>query len=337
VNLNRLEQILERAASKRITVIGDLMLDEFVWGKVGRISPEAPVPIVEVTGESLYPGGAANVARNLREFVDHVAVIGMLGQDRSGRQLRELLAEQNIDTSRAIEEERFRTIVKTRIIALHQQVVRVDREKILTPSSAQIAMAVAAVRDSLKETDAIIFEDYGKGFVTTELVTQIARDAAAARKIVAADPNPRHSVDWRGVTVIKPNRAEAFLAAGIPWRDADEAPTKDTELERTGEALLKKWETQYVLITLGEHGMMLFQQSQAPHYIRTKARQVFDVSGAGDTAIALFTLGLVSGATAIEAAEIANHGSAVVVSKLGTATVTRDELIASFRADSEDA
>jgi len=337
VNLNRLEQILERAASKRITVIGDLMLDEFVWGKVGRISPEAPVPIVEVTGESLYPGGAANVARNLREFVDHVAVIGMLGQDRSGRQLRELLADQNIDTSSAIEEERFRTIVKTRIIALHQQVVRVDREKILTPSSAQIAMAVAAVRDSLKETDAIIFEDYGKGFVTTELVTQIARDAAAARKIVAADPNPRHSVDWRGVTVIKPNRAEAFLAAGIPWRDADEAPTKDTELERTGEALLKKWETQYVLITLGEHGMMLFQQSQAPHYIRTKARQVFDVSGAGDTAIALFTLGLVSGATAIEAAEIANHGSAVVVSKLGTATVTRDELIASFRADSEDA
>jgi D-beta-D-heptose 7-phosphate kinase/D-beta-D-heptose 1-phosphate adenosyltransferase len=196
---------------------------------------------------------------------------------------------------------------------------------------------VAAVRDSIKETDAIIFEDYGKGFVTTELVTQVARDAAAARKIVAADPNPRHSVDWRGVTVVKPNRAEAFLAAGIPWRDADEAPTKDTELERTGEVLLKKWATQYVLITLGEHGMMLFQQSQAPHYIRTKARQVFDVSGAGDTAIALFTLGLVSGATPIEAAEIANHGSAVVVSKLGTATVTRDELIASFRADSEDA
>ena len=337
MNFDRLEQILERAASRRITVIGDLMLDEFVWGKVGRISPEAPVPIVEVTGESLYPGGAANVARNLREFVDRVAVIGMLGQDRSGRQLRELLADQNIDTSSAIEEESFRTIVKTRIIALHQQVVRVDREKILTPSSAQIAMAVAAVRDSLKETDAIIFEDYGKGFVTTELVTQIARDAAAARKIVAADPNPRHFVDWRGVTVIKPNRAEAFLAAEIPWRDADEAPMKDTDLERAGEALLKQWETQYVLITLGEHGMMLFQQNEAPYYIRTKARQIFDVSGAGDTAIALFTLGLVCGASAIEAAEIANYGSAVVVSKLGTATVTRDELIASFRADSEDA
>jgi rfaE bifunctional protein kinase chain/domain len=336
MKLDRLEQILERAASRRITVIGDLMLDEFVWGKVGRISPEAPVPVVEVTGESFYPGGAANVARNLREFVDHVAVIGMLGKDRSGRQLRELLAGQNIDTSNAIEDESFCTIVKTRIIALHQQVVRVDREKIVTPSSAQIAKAVAAVRESLNKTDAIIFEDYGKGFVTTELVTQTARQAAAAGKIVAADPNPRHSVDWRGVTVVKPNRAEAFLAAGIPWRDAEEPLKKDTDLEQVGKALLKKWETQFVLITLGEQGMMLFQQNDAPHYIRTKARQVFDVSGAGDTAIALFTLGLVSGATPIEAAEIANHGSAVVVSKLGTATVTRDELIASFREDSKD-
>ena len=336
MNLDRLKQILERAASRRITVIGDLMLDEFVWGKVGRISPEAPVPVVEVTGESFYPGGAANVARNLREFVDQVAVIGMLGNDRSGQQLRRLLAEQEIDTSHTIEDENFCTIVKTRIIALHQQVVRVDREKIVTPSKAQIAKAVAAVRDSIKETDAIIFEDYGKGFVTSELVTQIAREAATAGKIVAADPNPRHSVDWRGVTIVKPNRSEAFLAAGIPGRATEEAPEKDADLERAGVTLLKKWETQYVLITLGEHGMMLFQQKDAPHYIRTKARQVFDVSGAGDTAIALFTLGLVCGATPIEAAEIANYASAVVVSKLGTATVTREELIGSFRADSED-
>jgi D-glycero-beta-D-manno-heptose-7-phosphate kinase len=333
MNLDRLEQILHRAASRRITVIGDLMLDEFVWGKVGRISPEAPVPVVEVTGESFYPGGAANVARNLREFVDHVAVIGMLGKDRSGRQLRDLLTGQNIDTSHAIEDEGFCTIVKTRIIALHQQVVRVDREKIVAPSKAHIAMAVAAVRQTLKDTDAVIFEDYGKGFVTTELVAQIAREAASAGKIVAADPNPRHLVDWRGVTVVKPNRAEAFLAAGIHGRDTDEVPTQDTDLERAGEALLKKWETRYVLITLGEHGMMLFQKNAAPHYIRTRARQVFDVSGAGDTAIALFTLGLVSGATPIEAAEIANHGSAVVVSKLGTATVTPDELTGSFRDD----
>ena len=335
MELTRLKQFLQDAPPRRVTVIGDLMLDEFVWGKVGRISPEAPVPVVEVTGESFYPGGAANVARNLREFIDHVSVIGMLGKDRSGQHLRELLTAQNIDTSSALDNESFCTIVKTRIIALHQQVVRVDREKIVAPSAAQISKVVAAVRNSIRETDAIIFEDYGKGFVTSELVAQIAHEARVAGKIVAADPNPRHAVDWRGVTVVKPNRAEALLAAGVPGRDPHETPTKDVDLERAGKALLKKWQTNYVLITLGEHGMMLFQQNDAPHYIPTRARQVFDVSGAGDTAIALFTLGLICGTTPIEAAEIANHGSAVVVSKLGTATVTRDELIASFREDTE--
>ena len=336
MNLSRLEQILDRASSRRITVIGDLMLDEFVWGKVGRISPEAPVPVVEVTGESFYPGGAANVARNLREFVDRVGIIGLLGKDHSGGQLRELLTKQHIDTSGVIADETFCTIVKTRIIALHQQVVRVDREKNVSPSAAQIAKVVAAIRSSISDTDAIIFEDYGKGFLTTELVSQIAGEARAAGKIIAADPNPRHSIDWRGVTVVKPNRAEAFLAAGIPNRDPDTVPPDDPDLRRAGETLLNKWETRYVLVTLGEQGMMLFQQNQEPHYICTKARHVFDVSGAGDTAIALFTLGLICGATPIEAAEIANHGSAVVVSKLGTATVTRDELVGSFREDSQN-
>jgi rfaE bifunctional protein kinase chain/domain len=336
MDLNRLEQLLDRAPSRQITVIGDLMLDEFVWGKVGRISPEAPVPVVQVTGESFYPGGAANVARNLREFVDHVAIIGLIGQDRSGQQLKELLAGQRIDVSNAIEDEAFRTILKTRIIALHQQVVRVDREQFTGLSAEQIQQVVAAVRQNIPDTDAIIFEDYGKGFLSTEMVSQIAGVARSTGKIVAADPNPEHLMDWHGATVVTPNRAEAFLAAGIPVRDPDTVPPDDVDLRRVGETLLKKWDTKYVLITLGEHGMMLFQKNEAPHYIPTKARQVFDVSGAGDTAIALFTLGLVCGATPIEAAEIANHGSAVVVSKLGTATVTRDELIASFRQDSED-
>jgi rfaE bifunctional protein kinase chain/domain len=337
MDLTRLKKILDQAGSRQITVIGDLMLDEFVWGKVGRISPEAPVPVVEVTGESSYPGGAANVARNLREFVRGVSVVGVMGTDRSARKLRQLLTAQDIDTSSVIEDENFRTIVKTRIIALHQQVVRVDRERFEIPSEAQIAKVVAAVRKGIGETDAIVFEDYGKGFLTSELVAQISNEARAAGKIVAADPNPEHPVDWRRVTVVKPNRAEAFLAAGVPSADLSKSPLEDGELRRVGDTLLKKWETSYVLITLGEHGMMLFQQNEEPHYIPTKARQVFDVSGAGDTAIALFTLGLVCGATPIEAAEIANHGSAVVVSKLGTATVTRDELIASFREDSENA
>jgi D-glycero-beta-D-manno-heptose-7-phosphate kinase len=333
MDLKRLRQILDRAASKRILVIGDLMLDEFVWGKVGRISPEAPVPVVEVTGESFFPGGAANVARNLREFLDRVSVIGMIGKDRSGQQLRELLAQRKIDVSDSIEDETFPTIVKTRIIARHQQVVRVDREKIARPAKAQIAKVVAAVRKKLSNFDAIIFEDYGKGFVTRELVAQIAREARAAKKIVTADPNPQNLIDWTGMTAVKPNRAEAFLAAGMPARDAELSPKKDIDLVHAGKELLQKWGVQYLLVTLGEHGVMFFEKGKRPHHIPTKAQDVFDVSGAGDTAIAMFTLALVCNATPFEAAQIANHASAVVVGKLGTATVTRDELISSCEHD----
>ncbi len=333
MDLKRLRQILDRAPAKRILVIGDLMLDEFVWGKVGRISPEAPVPVVHVTHETFFPGGAANVARNLREFVDRVSVIGLIGKDRSGQQLRELMGKGKIDVSDSIEDDKFPTIVKTRIIARHQQVVRVDREKIAAPSLKQISKVVAAVRKRLKDFDAIIFEDYGKGFVSAELVSQIARDARAAKKIVTADPNPRNLIDWSGVTAVKPNRSEAFLAAGVPNRDTDLAPNKDVELVRAGKELMRKWGTQHLLITLGEHGVMFFEKGKHPHHIPTKARDVFDVSGAGDTAIAIFTLALVCNATPLEAAQIANHASAVVVGKLGTATVRRDELIASFEHD----
>ena len=329
----RLEEILDRARSRRLLVIGDLMLDEFVWGKVGRISPEAPVPVVEVTGESFYPGGAANVARNLREFTDGVSVLGAVGQDPSGRRLRELLAEQKIELLNSGESADFRTIVKTRIIARHQQVVRVDRERVSELAANQVKVAAEQVRKKLPEVDAVIFEDYGKGFVAADLVRQIAKDARAAGKIVAADPNPRNPIDWTGMTVVKPNRSEAFLAAGITPRDSEASPPDDADLLRAGDTLLKKWGAQYILITLGEHGMMLFAQGEKPHHIPTKARQVFDVSGAGDTAIALFTLALSAGANALEAADIANHASAVVVAKLGTATVKRAELMASFRDD----
>jgi rfaE bifunctional protein kinase chain/domain len=333
MNARRLKDILARAKSKRILVIGDLMLDEFVWGKVGRISPEAPVPVVEVTGESFYPGGAANVARNLREFSSKVAVVGMFGADRGGRQLRELLAEQGIDTKRAIEDSSFPTIVKTRIIARNQQIVRVDREQLRSPAAALVSRVVRNLRRDLAKTDAVIFEDYGKGFLSAELVRQVSEHAVAAGKMVTADPNPQHSVDWKNLTAVKPNRNEAFLAAGLAWSDPIENPGKDKALLKAGEILLAKWQTKLLLVTLGEQGMMLFERGKRPHHIPTKARQVFDVSGAGDTAIALFTLALCSEATPVEAAEIANHASAVVVGKLGTATVTPKELHASFEND----
>lgn len=333
MDLKRLQQILDRAATKRILVIGDLMLDEFVWGKVGRISPEAPVPVVEVDRESFHAGGAANVARNLREFTKGVAVMGTIGTDESGRQLQDLLARKKIDISNCIVDAGFRTTVKTRIIAQHQQVVRVDREKISALSAKVIKKAARSVREQLPKIDAIIFEDYGKGFLSNELVSHVAWDAAAAKKIVTADPNPRHMLDWSKITAATPNRSEAFLASGATWVEPTKSPKKDDALSKVGKALLKKWNMKYLLITLGDGGMMLFQKDRKPHHIPTKARQVYDVSGAGDTAIALFTLALTCDASPVEAAEIANHGSAVVVAKLGTATVSREELIESFEHD----
>ncbi len=330
---DRVNAILNAAGGKRLLVIGDLMLDEFVWGKVGRISPEAPVPVVEVTGESFYPGGAANVARNLREFIRDVSVIGLVGRDDYGLRLRQLLHEQKIDTGGLVQSGDFTTIVKTRIIARQQQVVRVDRE-VISPLPAQhIQEVTAAVHRILPSVDAIIFEDYGKGFLSSELVQNIVREAQAAGKIVTADPNPRHDVDWTGTTAVKPNRSEAFATAGVIARDNEVPPDQDADLARVGEILLEKWKTNLVLVTLGEAGMMLFQKNEKAHHIPTRARQVFDVSGAGDTAIALFTLALTSGATPVEAAEVANHASAVVVGKLGTATVTREELLASFEVE----
>ncbi|MDQ2919841.1 MAG: PfkB family carbohydrate kinase [Verrucomicrobiota bacterium] len=330
MNTKRATEILDHAASKRVLVIGDLMLDEFVWGKVGRISPEAPVPVVEVTGESFYPGGAANVARNLREFVERTSVIGLIGTDRGGQQLRDLLEQCNIATDSLIADPNFSTIVKTRIIARQQQVVRVDREKIRAPDHAQVARVIENIRAQLNTIDAIVFEDYGKGFLSADLVAQVSQLAFAAGKIITADPNPHHSVEWKNMTAVKPNRNEAFIAAGIPWSDSIEPAADDKALLKVGGFLLEKWDTRYLLITLGEQGMMLFDRDGSSHHIPTRARQVFDVSGAGDTAIALFTLALCGDATAREAAEIANHASAVVVGKLGTATVSREELEQSF-------
>ncbi len=333
MKLDRLREILARAAGKRIAVAGDLMLDEFVWGKVGRISPEAPVPVVEVTGESFYPGGAANVARNLREFIAGTSVIGTVGTDASGRQLLELLRERNIETSLVLEDPAFRTIVKTRIVARHQQVVRVDREQIRGPSAEQVVQVTAGLGTLMPQLDAFIFEDYGKGFLSAELVRQLAADLKAAGKIATADPNPNRQVDWGKVTAIKPNRSEALHAAGFPPTDPVDPPLEDKVLLTAGLRLLSNWDTEMLLVTLGEQGMMLFERNQPPHHIPTKARQVFDVSGAGDTAIALFTLALCCEASPVEAAEIANHASAVVVAKLGTATVSPEELIASFEDD----
>jgi D-beta-D-heptose 7-phosphate kinase/D-beta-D-heptose 1-phosphate adenosyltransferase len=287
------------------------------------------VPVVAVDRETFYPGGAANVARNLHEFTPKTSVLGLAGEDAAGARLRDLLAAGGIGTAGVVTRS-GPTTVKTRIIARTQQVVRVDRELAESAGPAQRKALLAALDAALPETDAIILEDYGKGFFDEEMSTEIIRRARAAGCVVAVDPNPGNPLSWRGASVVKPNRHEAFAAAGIPWSEPSAHPLEDKQLLKVGETLLAKWDAEQLLITLSELGMMLFTKDGQRHHTPTRAREVFDVSGAGDTAIALYTLALCAGATPVEASEIANHASGVVVGKLGTATLTPEELLASF-------
>lgn len=330
MNPARLQHLLRNAAGCRLLVVGDVMLDEFVWGRVSRISPEAPVPVVEVQSESCYPGGAANVARNLRPFCAGVEICGLVGNDAHASRLASLLADEGISTGALVAEAGFPTIVKTRIVARNQQIVRVDRERRVSGDTGRISRVMGLLDRMIEEVDGVILEDYGKGFLKQEVKDAICRAAKAQGKFVTADPNPGNTLDWAGVDLLKPNRSEAFAMVGRKDFGAEDEPLKDEALMEVGEALLRKWSLPALLITLGEHGMVLFQSGEAPYHTPTRAREVFDVSGAGDTAIALFTLAVCSGATLAEAAEISNHASGVVVAKLGTATLTSEELIASF-------
>ena len=325
----RLQHILDKAAAKRLLVIGDLMLDEFVWGNVGRISPEAPVPIVEVQSESSYPGGAANVARNLREFTSSVTMLGMVGSDTSGEKLTGLLQSEGISTEGLFTNSSIPTIVKTRIIAQRQQVVRVDREQRMAPGSGRQDI-LSKARELVGVADAVLIEDYGKGFLDQGLVNAVLETAHEKGVIVTCDPNPKNPLEWPGIATIKPNRSEAFAAAGIPLSPPVHPVENDDALMKVGEILLSRWNAGALLITLSEQGMMLFRKDHPPYHTPTRAREIFDVSGAGDTSISLYTLGIAAGASPEEAAELANHAAGIVVGKLGTATCTRAELEGSF-------
>jgi D-glycero-beta-D-manno-heptose-7-phosphate kinase len=329
---DRVSQLIAAFATKRLLVIGDLMLDEFLWGKVSRISPEAPVPVVEIVKEECFPGGAANVARNLAEFSRGVGIIGVTGVCAHAERLKSLLGGEGIDVSAIQSHDCYQTIVKTRIIARQQHVVRIDREKKPRLRPEHAAAALAQLDALLPEIDAIIVEDYGKGLLSQDFAAAICERARRAGKILAVDPNPHNPIAWEHVTVIKPNRVEAFASAGLPPTEPEHPPTADAALLEVGRVLSEKWAADNLLITLGEDGILLFRHDAPPYHAPTRAREVFDVSGAGDTVIALFTLALSAGATPAEAAEIANHASGIVVGKLGTATVTPAELLASFPA-----
>ncbi len=316
----------------RILVIGDVMLDHFIWGSVRRISPEAPVPIVEVTKEVYYPGGAANVARNVAPFSKNISLMGRVGQDTQATQLRTLLHEEGVCCDPLLISLEVPTISKCRVAARQQQIVRFDREVLAKLTDAELTEVESKLRTMAPELDAIVIEDYGKGFITEAFMNSVTKIAQETGLIVTVDPSPRNPLSWRGVNLVKPNRLEAFAAAGIEDSHLNIAPLQNSELMKVGEILLEKWDTPMVLITLGEQGMMLFQRSKPPHHIPTRAREVFDVSGAGDTAIALLTLALASGMTPEQAADVSNHASGIVVGKLGTACLTPEELLAAYQS-----
>ena len=327
----RVRQILVRASRTRVLVIGDAMLDHFIRGSVARISPEAPVPVLDFEGESFMPGGAANVARNLTALRVPTELLGTAGCDPAADQLRKLLSDYHIGCGGLLNDRARATSVKTRVVAHKQQVVRIDRETRDGLSASLTRRLVERVRSLIGSTAAVIVGDYGKGVVTQPLLDELKSLCHRQGVWLSLDPKPVHHLNLSGLSLITPNRKEAFELAGLQDDTRHSNPFADTNLLRVAECLLNQFRPAVLLITLGELGMLLCQHGQKPFHIPTVAQEVFDVSGAGDTVIASFTLAIAAGASPLEAAIISNHAAGIVVGKAGTATVTPEELLASFQ------
>lgn len=308
--------IIRKFKNTRILVIGDLVLDRYIWGKVSRISPEAPVPVVEVIDDNFMLGGAANVANNIVALGGEVTVAGVAGKDRAGQVMRQLLEDRGIGYE--IFEDSRPTTIKTRVIAHSQQVVRFDREERKGISGAVLKNIVSFIRRAVHEHDAVIISDYKKGLVSRALIREILKATRHNGKFSAVDPKVGHFHFYKGIGLITPNVMEASQGSGVEIKDEE-------SLKKAGKALLNRLSCGAVLITRGEEGMSLFERDNVTH-IPTAARHVYDVTGAGDTVIASFTLAVASGATLREAAFIANHAAGIVVGEVGTAVVTQEKL-----------
>lgn len=319
--------LVERFAGQKILVVGDLMLDRYFYGAVHRISPEAPVPVVLASEEKNMPGGAANVARNVRALGAPVAVHGVVGRDAPGNDLLRVLQKDRIGVRGVLRPAGARTTVKTRILAERQQIVRVDWEEQLQLGATVRKRFCAALAKALRGVTGVIIADYGKGAVTRQVVDTIARAARKLHIAVALDPKENDNLKLSGLTVVTPNRREAFALARVPEQPPRANPLKDRPLLQVAEILKQKWKPQCLLITLGAQGMLVVERKRAPWHVPTVAREVFDVSGAGDTVIATMLVALSAGADFCSAAKLANCAAGVVVGKLGTATCTAAELL----------
>ena len=323
--MERICKTVDSFKGKRIAVIGDLMLDAYTWGKVNRISPEAPVPVVQVTSRTFRPGGAANVIRNIVSLGASAAAFGIVGNDIHGDELRKMLNQESIDPIGVLTDPDRPTTFKERIIAGSQQLLRLDdeqqtavNEKIREQLCDKFGHYLKSVRP-----DAVIIEDYAKGLFSPAYAQRIVDLCSAENIPVTLDPNARNPLNLHHLTIMKPNRAEAYEIAGIPLPVTGNSLDS---LKTVAEKIRREWQVKYLLISLAEDGMALFMDDGTCDVIPTRAKEVFDVSGAGDTVIAACTLALSVKDDPILAAEIANYAAGVVVGKLGTATVSAEEL-----------
>jgi D-glycero-beta-D-manno-heptose-7-phosphate kinase len=321
----RLAAIVRRFPRARLLVVGDLMLDQFIWGRVERISPEAPVPVVQVTAESIHLGGAANVAANIRDLGGRADVIGVVGADAHGRQVIRELSAIGVGVGGIVRGAGYATIRKTRILAHQQQVVRLDREP--TVIDARLARRAASrALAALDRFDGVVVSDYNKGVITPALLGALGA-RCDSRPMLFIDPKKGNFPHYAGATLVKPNLEAASLASGIEIVD-------DASLRRAGEVLLERWRTRAVLVSRGDEGMTLFRKDRKAEHFPTAAREVYDVTGAGDTVLAAAALALACGASFEDAAVLANRAAGIVIGKIGTATASAKELIADLtRAD----
>jgi D-beta-D-heptose 7-phosphate kinase/D-beta-D-heptose 1-phosphate adenosyltransferase len=318
-NRDRLDQLFEAVSRARVLVVGDIMLDQYLWGQVERISPEAPVPVVEIESETLNLGGAANVARNVAALSGQVELVGVIGQDEPAGKLKRLLQERGIEQHYLVTDTNRPTTLKTRIMAQKQQVVRADRESRLPLDLYTEGRILGHIKNRLAEIDALIISDYGKGVISRTLLEKLVPLCREAGKFVAVDPKEINFPNYSQVSLITPNRNEASFAAGMKIVD-------DTTLQQVGAKLVEQLKLDSLLITLGSEGMALFESGDGYHHLPTVAKKVYDVTGAGDTVIATLTAFVGAGGNLIEAAWLANQAAGVVVAQVGTAVVTAAEL-----------
>jgi D-glycero-beta-D-manno-heptose-7-phosphate kinase len=323
-----LEEITKGFSKAKILVVGDIMMDRFIWGRVSRISPEAPVPVVLVEKETFLLGGTANVVNNIHSLGGKVLLCGVVGDDEMGQKILKKLTEMGVETGGIFVEKERQTTVKTRIIAHQQQLVRVDRETANRPRVSTSRNLAAYLRDNLEVFDGVVLSDYGKGLLTKELIRTAIRRSKEAKKFILVDPKPKNFFFYKGATVVTPNTSEVSAVSGIPVDDP-------SALTKVGKMLLRKLRCEVLVITRGEEGMAILEPHQEPFLVPTVAREVYDVTGAGDTVIGTMALALAAGASVKNAARLANYAAGIVVGKVGTATVNLEELLDVIRGNAD--